>query len=257
MSKKERHKMEKMMQAKNANVVVPAVAPSSYATAAKPTFYPTFATPFPTDDGTYPPTFVVAEYDGGGKWAKGGWNGAFPASWNEGPSGTAASAPVVEGVGGGGGNGGNGRLLAEGRASSSFGRSSWASVPPNDEFFVRFPEFRARQEEIYHLRNPPASATAAGAIARGIDERNSKAGGRGIAHSIRRTRDLQGDDGGMTIADIASGNPDFSILLAAATAAGFQDVLSGGGPVTVFGTCEIIFSFPITRVCPFSHCNPP
>jgi hypothetical protein len=255
MSKKERHKMEKMMQAKSANVVVaPAVAPSSSAAAAKPTFYPTFATPFPTDDGTYRPTFVVAEYDGGGKWAKGGWNGAFPASWqDEGPSGAAASAPVVDGGGGGGGggNGGNGRLLEEeeeeeeGRAS--FGRSSsWASIPPNDEFFVRVPEFRARQEEIYHLRNPPGAT--AGAIVRGIDERNSKAGGRGIiAHSIGRTRDLQGD-GGMTIADIASGNPDFSILLAAATAAGFQDVLSGGGPVTVFGTCRNYCLVP-TSLC--------
>ena len=119
-------------------------------------------------------------------------------------------------------------------------------MPPNDEFFARFPEFRARQEEIYHLRNPPpvATTTTADAIVRGIiDEGNSKAGmGRGVAHPIiRRTRDLQGD-GGMTIADIASGNPDFSILLAAATAAGFQDVLSGGGPVTVFGTCAKLLS---------------
>ncbi|EJK76797.1 hypothetical protein THAOC_01422, partial [Thalassiosira oceanica] len=29
----------------------------------------------------------------------------------------------------------------------------WASVPPNDEFFERFPEWRARQEEIYRLRS--------------------------------------------------------------------------------------------------------
>ena len=39
------------------------------------------------------------------------------------------------------------------------------------------------------------------------------------------------------IVDIAVGNPDFSTLVAAVTAAGLVDALSGDGPLTVFGTC--------------------
>jgi len=35
-------------------------------------------------------------------------------------------------------------------ASSSI--QSWTSIPPNDEFFARFPEFRAHQEELYRWR---------------------------------------------------------------------------------------------------------
>ena len=37
------------------------------------------------------------------------------------------------------------------------------------------------------------------------------------------------------IVDIAVGNPDFSILVAALTAAGLVETLSGDGPFTVFG----------------------
>jgi transforming growth factor-beta-induced protein len=40
--------------------------------------------------------------------------------------------------------------------------------------------------------------------------------------------------GGNTIADIAAGNPDFSLLVAAASRAGLVDVLRGAGPFTVF-----------------------
>ena len=39
-----------------------------------------------------------------------------------------------------------------------------------------------------------------------------------------------------TIVDIALGNPDFSTLVAAVSAAGLVDALSGDGPLTVFGT---------------------
>ena len=39
-----------------------------------------------------------------------------------------------------------------------------------------------------------------------------------------------------SIVDIAVGNPDFSTLVAAVTAAGLVDALSGDGPLTVFGT---------------------
>ena len=38
------------------------------------------------------------------------------------------------------------------------------------------------------------------------------------------------------IVDIAVGNPDFSTLVAALTAADLVDALSGDGPLTVFGT---------------------
>ena len=40
-----------------------------------------------------------------------------------------------------------------------------------------------------------------------------------------------------SIVDIAAGNEDFSTLVAAVTAAGLLDALSGEGPITVFGTC--------------------
>ena len=46
------------------------------------------------------------------------------------------------------------------------------------------------------------------------------------------------DDGnpdGQTIADVAMGNSDFSTLVAAVTAAGLADDISGEGPFTVFG----------------------
>ena len=42
---------------------------------------------------------------------------------------------------------------------------------------------------------------------------------------------------GQTIVDIAMGNADFSTLVAAITAAGLSDVISGEGPFTVFGEC--------------------
>ena len=42
-----------------------------------------------------------------------------------------------------------------------------------------------------------------------------------------------------TIVDIAVGNPDFSALVAAVTAAGLVDALSGDGPLTVFGKLYI------------------
>ena len=52
------------------------------------------------------------------------------------------------------------------------------------------------------------------------------------------------------IVDIAVGNPDFSTLVAAVTAAGLVDALSGDGPLTVFGTycvvtSEYIFYIPM------------
>ena len=45
------------------------------------------------------------------------------------------------------------------------------------------------------------------------------------------------------IVDIAVGNPDFSTLVAAVTAAGLVDALSGDGPLTVFGT------YTLSQIC--------
>jgi hypothetical protein len=50
---------------------------------------------------------------------------------------------------------------------------------------------------------------------------------------------VDGASGGQTIVDIAVGNADFSTLVAAVTAAGLVDVISGDGPFTVFGTSVI------------------
>ncbi len=50
---------------------------------------------------------------------------------------------------------------------------------------------------------------------------------------------VDGASGGQTIVDIAVGNADFSTLVAAVTAAGLVDVISGEGPFTVFGTSGI------------------
>jgi transforming growth factor-beta-induced protein len=52
------------------------------------------------------------------------------------------------------------------------------------------------------------------------------------------------DDAAMgdeTIVDIAAGNPDFSILVAAVTEAGLVDTLSGDGPFTVFAPTDAAF----------------
>jgi uncharacterized surface protein with fasciclin (FAS1) repeats/predicted small secreted protein len=50
------------------------------------------------------------------------------------------------------------------------------------------------------------------------------------------------DDGGDTIVDVAAGNPDFSILVAAVTEAGLAETLSGDGPFTVFAPTDEAFA---------------
>lgn len=224
----------------------------------KPTAFPTFATPFPTDDETYPPTFVVAEYDGDGVWKNGSWNDAFPESWATTSDGdveeTSSLTNIAEDDDEGGGVGGGMRRLLEkgsGQGRKSYtGLDKWTSIHPNDEFFVRFPEFLSRQEEIYRLRNilPAGRADrrrAAKSRTLVVDDGSRAfASRRDLAmRGAGPTSDRQVDDdgGGMTIADIASANNDFSILLAAATAAGFQDILAGTEPMTVFGASCAIF----------------
>ena len=44
-----------------------------------------------------------------------------------------------------------------------------------------------------------------------------------------------------TIVDVAAGNPDFSILVAAVTKAGLAETLSGAGPFTVFAPTNAAF----------------
>ena len=45
-----------------------------------------------------------------------------------------------------------------------------------------------------------------------------------------------------TIVDVASGNPDFSTLVAAVQAAGLVETLSGAGPFTVFAPTNAAFA---------------
>ena len=45
-----------------------------------------------------------------------------------------------------------------------------------------------------------------------------------------------------TIVDVAAGNPDFSTLVAAVTAAGLGETLSGAGPFTVFAPTNAAFA---------------
>lgn len=49
-----------------------------------------------------------------------------------------------------------------------------------------------------------------------------------------------------TIVDIAAGNPDFSILVAAVTKAGLAETLSGPGPFTVFAPTNAAFEQALT-----------
>lgn len=124
------------------------------------------------------------------------------------------------------------RLLHD---KSTFG--IWKSIPLNDEFFVTFPEFKSRQEDIYHLRRSENTVSSSSNFGkrnlneRGINNRQSEAGDE------------------LTLADIAAGNDDFSILLEAVTAADLLDVLSGPDPLTVFGT---LYSL-VLSLCIYSH----
>ncbi len=52
---------------------------------------------------------------------------------------------------------------------------------------------------------------------------------------------MDGDTGPGTIVDVASGNGDFSTLVAAVTAAGLGETLSGEGPFTVFAPSNTAF----------------
>ncbi|KAL3778452.1 hypothetical protein ACHAW5_001771 [Stephanodiscus triporus] len=119
-SKRKHHRMKEDMRANSAAIAAVVSPPTP-----TPHLASSDATPYPTDDETYPPTFVVAEYDGGGQWK-------FPASW-------AAAAATTSG--GGGGGGGSGRLLTDG-GGSSFGR--WMS----DDQYISIPHDPSDSKDI-------------------------------------------------------------------------------------------------------------
>jgi len=48
---------------------------------------------------------------------------------------------------------------------------AWQSIPPNDEFFARFPEWKERQEEIYRLRHNDAEDASKEATLASFDNR--------------------------------------------------------------------------------------
>lgn len=48
---------------------------------------------------------------------------------------------------------------------------AWQSIPPNDEFFARFPEWKERQEEIYRLRHNDAEDASEEATLASFDNR--------------------------------------------------------------------------------------
>jgi hypothetical protein len=133
------------------------------------------------------------------------------------------------------------RLLHD---KSTFG--IWKSIPLNDEFFITFPEFKSRQEDIYHLRRlSTANSSSSNSI---VGERNLNNRG------INNRQSEAGDE--LTLADIAAGNDDFSILLEAITAADLLDVLSGTDPLTVFGTLYITLLFSLSlSICYYNVCK--
>ena len=93
------------------------------------TAFPTSSTPWPTDDETYAPTSSTP----------------FPTNDDDTRRVrrlTTKKKSKVDGIGG------QKRGLLDGGVISK-----WTSIPPNDEFFQMFPEWRSRQEEIYRLRN--------------------------------------------------------------------------------------------------------
>lgn len=122
----------------------------------------------------------------------------------------------------------DGVITDDGRTGRRLLHDKWKSIPLNDEFFVKFPEFKSRQEDIYHLRRSEHTVSS---------NRNS-VGKRNLnERGINNRQSEAGDE--LTLADIAAGNDDFSTLLEAITAADLLGVLSGPDPLTVFGTLYI------------------
>lgn len=235
MSKKELHQLkkegatEKLMRTNSASLS------SSITTGGMETLIPTlFVTPYPTDDKTYEPTvlptYLVDDDDqqrrrlfvGDGATSESPTTISHAKNLRDHTTFDLASveSSLKKGIITDDDSRIGRRLLHD---KSTFG--VWKSIPLNDEFFVTFPEFKSRQEDIYHLRRSEHTASSS---SNSVGKRNLN--GRGI----NNRQSEAGDE--LTLADIAAGNDDFSILLEAVTAADLLGVLSGPDPLTVFGT---------------------
>ena len=235
MSKKELHQLkkegakEKLMRTNSASLS------SSITTGGMDTLIPTlFVTPYPTDDKTYEPTvlptYLVDDDDQQRRrlFVDDGATSESPTTISHAKNLrdhttfdlASVESSLKKGIITDDDSRIGRRLLHD---KSTFG--IWKSIPLNDEFFVTFPEFKSRQEDIYHLRRSEHTASSS---SNSVGKRNLN--GRGI----NNRQSEAGDD--LTLADIAASNDDFSILLEAVTAADLLGVLSGPDPLTVFGT---------------------
>jgi len=236
MSKKELHQLkkegakEKLMRTNSASLS------SSITTGGMETLIPTlFVTPYPTDDKTYEPTvlptYLVDDDDDQQRrrlFVDDGATSESPTTISHAKNLrdhttfdlASVESSLKKGIITDDDSRIGRRLLHD---KSTFG--IWKSIPLNDEFFVTFPEFKSRQEDIYHLRRSEHTASSS---SNSVGKRNLN--GRGI----NNRQSEAGDE--LTLADIAAGNDDFSILLEAVTAADLLGVLSGPDPLTVFGT---------------------
>jgi hypothetical protein len=267
MSKKELHQLkkdeakeEKLMRTNSASLS------SSTITDEQTSFVPTvYVTPYPTDDKTYEPT-VLPTYlvddddvqqrrrlfvDDGATSSESPTTISHAQNLHDHTTFDLASvkSSLMKGIITNDDDDGRiGRRLLHDK--STFG--IWKSIPLNDEFFITFPEFKSRQEDIYHMRrlNTAANSSSSSNSIVGQHERNLNNRG------INNRQSEAGDE--LTLADIAAGNDDFSILLEAITAADLLDVLSGTDPLTVFGTLYItllfslsllLLSFPFYFIC--------
>jgi uncharacterized surface protein with fasciclin (FAS1) repeats len=82
-------------------------------------------------------------------------------------------------------------------------------------------------------------------VACGDDADSDAGGGTAATTATTTTPDTTGTEssaGAGTIVDVAAGNPDFSILVAAVQKAGLAETLSGPGPFTVFAPTNDAFA---------------
>ena len=109
-----------------------------------PTASPPSTTYYPTDDQTYSPTTI------------GHMNNL---ELHSSPSSSLSSN----------GQGARQRRRLNSSSSTAIGDEvigQWTSIPPNDEFFTKYPEWKSRQEEIYKLRIDKSTRYVAGSSSR-------------------------------------------------------------------------------------------
>ena len=142
------------------NDVDPAAAPASLAPT---TAWPTYGTPFPTDDATYAPTPATSTdfptVDETYAPTARAFRRKLTREHRAGDAGF--SAKTRNGDRGGIPNGKSSVMgESEGRAATSPGVrfGQWTSLPPDSAFFEVFPELKERQEDIYKTRSDAGSA---------------------------------------------------------------------------------------------------